>query len=85
VILLDVDNGPDALVHSTNDRLYGLEGSRAAFRSLRPGGVLAVWSRFDDEDYLQRLRDVGFEAECITIPPVGPDLPTYFVFVAKRA
>lgn len=84
VILLDVDNGPDALVHSTNDRLYGPEGSRTALRSLRPGGVLAVWSRYSDEDYLEQLRDVGFEAESVTIPAIGPDLPTYTVFVAKR-
>ena len=39
VILLDVDNGPDALVHSTNDRLYGIEGCHAALGALRPGGV----------------------------------------------
>jgi spermidine synthase len=84
VILLDVDNGPDALVHSTNDRLYGPEGCHAARRSLRPGGVLAVWARHHDEDYLQRLREVGFEAESITIPAVGPDLPTYTVFLAQR-
>jgi spermidine synthase len=83
-ILLDVDNGPDALVHSTNDRLYGPEGSRAALLSLRPGGVLAVWSREHDEGYLQQLREVGFEAESVTIPAVAPDMPTYTVFVAKR-
>jgi spermidine synthase len=84
VILLDVDNGPEALVHSTNDRLYGPEGSVAALRSLRPGGVLAVWSRYDDEGYVQQLREVGFEAESITIPSVAPGLPTYNVFVARR-
>jgi spermidine synthase len=84
VIVLDVDNGPAALVHSTNDRLYGPEGSVAALRSLRPGGVLAVWSRYDDEGYVQQLREVGFEAESITIPSVAPGLPTYNVFVARR-
>lgn len=84
VILLDVDNGPDALVHSTNDRLYGPEGCRAALRSLRPGGVLAVWSRYHYEDYLQDLRDAGFETESVAIPAIGPDLPEYTVFVAQR-
>ena len=84
VILLDVDNGPDALVHSTNDGLYGPEGCQAALRALRPGGVLAVWSRRDDEGYVQRLREVGFEAESITIPAIGPDVPTYVIFMAQR-
>jgi spermidine synthase len=84
VILLDVDNGPNALVHSTNDLLYGPEGSQAALRSLRPGGVLAVWSRRPDEGYLQQLREVGFEAESVTIAAIGPNLPEYTVFVARR-
>jgi hypothetical protein len=84
VILLDVDNGPNALVHATNDRLYGPEGSRAALRSLRPGGVLAVWARWPDERYLQQLRVAGFKAEALTIRAVAHDLPTYTVFMAMR-
>jgi spermidine synthase len=84
VILLDVDNGPDALVHSTNDRLYGAEGSRAALRSLRPGGVLAVWARWPDEGYLQQLREVGFEAEAVSIPAAAAEMPEYTVFLARR-
>lgn len=84
VILLDVDNGPDALVHTTNDRLYGPEGSRAALRALRPGGVLAVWARWPDDDYVQRLREEGFEAESVIIPPPSEDFPSYTVFLARR-
>lgn len=84
VILLDVDNGPNALVHSTNNRLYGPAGSRAVLRSLRPGGVLAVWARWPDERYVQRLRVAGFEAEAVTIGAVAPDMPTYTVFMATR-
>jgi spermidine synthase len=84
VVLLDVDNGPDALVHSTNDRLYGAEGSRAAMRALRPGGVLAVWARWPDEGYLYQLQAVGFDAEAITLEAVSEGMPTYTVFLAKR-
>ncbi len=43
-ILLDVDNGPEGLTRTANDRLYGLAGLHAARTALRPGGVLAVWS-----------------------------------------
>jgi len=84
VILLDVDNGPNALVHTSNERLYGLEGSRAALRALRPGGVLAVWARWPDDGYVERLREGGFDAEAILIPPPIEDLPTYTVFLARR-
>src|SRR5215510_12478432 len=43
-ILLDVDNGPEALTRDANDRLYDPGGLGAAHAALRPGGVLAVWS-----------------------------------------
>ena len=40
-ILLDVDNGPDALTHVVNQRLYSHQGVSAARNALRPGGILA--------------------------------------------
>ena len=42
-ILLDVDNGPDFLIHAENAALYGAAALRSAYRKLRPGGVLAIW------------------------------------------
>src|SRR3989338_7598367 len=62
-ILLDVDNGPVALVHTTNDRLYDEAGTRACLRALRPHGVLAVWSAFPNDDNLQLLCDCGLDPE----------------------
>src|SRR5450759_3842692 len=40
-ILLDVDNGPEALIRKANDALYDAKGLKAICRALRPGGVLA--------------------------------------------
>lgn len=62
-ILLDVDNGPDALARDANDLLYGLKGLRAARVALRPGGVLAVWSSGPDSSFKERLRASGFEVD----------------------
>ena len=42
-ILLDVDNGPDFLIHPANARLYAGGMLAAAAAMLRPGGVLAIW------------------------------------------
>ena len=42
-ILLDVDNGPDFLIHADNAALYGADALQSAYRRLRPGGVLAIW------------------------------------------
>jgi len=46
-VLLDVDNGPDSLVHSDNAGVYGDAFVAECVRVLRPGGTLAVWSMAD--------------------------------------
>ncbi|MCW8829405.1 MAG: hypothetical protein OQK94_10165 [Gammaproteobacteria bacterium] len=66
-ILLDVDNGPEGLTQRENDWLYGDTGLAAAFDTLRPGGVLAVWSAGPDRSFTERLRTVGFEVEVHTV------------------
>ncbi len=62
-ILLDVDNGPDALSRDANAGLYGMAGLKAARAALKPGGVLAVWSAAPDADFKRRLGHAGFAVE----------------------
>ncbi len=59
-ILLDVDNGPDGLIHAANDRLYGGQGLRSAYAALNPGGILAIWSAYPDRAFADRLQRAGF-------------------------
>ena len=66
-ILLDVDNGPDGLVRTANNRIYSPAGLAAARRALRPGGVLAVWSAASDAGFTRRLRSAGFAVEEVSI------------------
>jgi spermidine synthase len=56
VILLDVDNGPAAFTSERNGTLYSDRGLAAIRRALKPGGVLAVWSAWEDRKFEQRLR-----------------------------
>ena len=42
-IVLDIDNGPDFLIHSENEALYTETGLRAAYAQLAVGGTLAIW------------------------------------------
>ena len=62
-ILLDVDNGPRAFAQAGNEALYDSEGLGAARSALKPGGVLAVWSAWDDRRFEHRLRYSGFAVE----------------------
>ncbi|HEX9814486.1 MAG TPA: hypothetical protein VGB31_06020 [Myxococcota bacterium] len=70
-ILLDVDNGPEALPRSGNRWLYGRAGLAAALAALRSDGVLAVWSAGSDRAFCARLRTVGFEVEEIELRARG--------------
>jgi len=59
-VILDVDNGPAAFTTDTNTSLYGDAGIGAIRRALKPNGVLAVWSAWEDRKFEQRLRYAGF-------------------------
>jgi len=70
-ILLDVDNGPEAMTRSSNAWLYGQAGLAAASAALRPAGVLAVWSAGPDRAFTERLRLTGFEVNEVRVPARG--------------
>jgi spermidine synthase len=62
-VLLDVDNGPAAFTATHNTRLYDDGGLAAARAALKPGGVLAVWSAWEDRRFEQRLKHGGFTVQ----------------------
>ncbi|MES2174566.1 MAG: spermidine synthase [Pseudomonadota bacterium] len=69
-ILLDVDNGPDGLIHIANERLYCNWGLRAAHAALRPQGILAIWSAYPDDDFVDRLERARFDVEEVDVAVV---------------
>jgi spermidine synthase len=84
VILLDVDNGPEALVHPGNDRIYANAGLVTARHALRPGGVLAVWSAADSVPFGGRLRGAGFRVETHHTRARGRKGPRRTIWTAVR-
>ena len=86
LILLDVDNGPSALVHEANAGLYNAAGIVACHVALKKGGALAVWATGPDDDYLRRLQRSGFEASAVRVAPrPGAGGRKHVVFVALKA
>ncbi|HSN28638.1 MAG TPA: hypothetical protein VLT45_20270 [Kofleriaceae bacterium] len=83
-IVLDVDNGPDA-VYEGNAALYKRRGLEAARRALAPGGVLAVWSAFSSNTFTHWLREVGFRTELVTMKSKFKGGPTHYVWFATLA
>jgi len=71
-ILLDVDNGPNWLTRKKNDRLYDRSGLKTSFSSLRPKGILAVWSSGADKAFTRRLKQCGFHTETVTVAAHKP-------------
>ena len=83
-ILLDVDNGPDGLSRSANDRLYSLAGLAGARAALKPGGVLAVWSAHPDAGFATRLRKAGLEVEEVHTRARGKRGARHVIWLATR-
>lgn len=84
-ILLDVDNGPDGLIQDANDRLYCNWGLRAAYGALRPAGVLAIWSAYEDDAFVDRLQKAGFEVDAVVLAATGGRARTpYTIWLASK-
>lgn len=65
VILLDVDNGPVAMVEAGNRFLYARSGLRAIRNTLAEGGRAVFWSASQDDGFETRLRQAGFLVEAV--------------------
>jgi spermidine synthase len=62
-IVLDLYEGPHQATNRASDPLYGRAALERAGKTLRPGGVLAIWSEEPDRRFEARLRALGFEVQ----------------------
>jgi spermidine synthase len=84
-IMLDVDNGADALTTSHNVQLYQLSGIRMAAAALRPGGSLAYWSADADPAFADALRRAGLRVESVDARAHATRRTRHTLYVASRA
>jgi spermidine synthase len=74
-IVLDVDNGPDFLVHDANAAVYGEDFAAVCAERLRPEGHLCVWSMARSERLAAALRATFGEVteEAVAVDLQGRD------------
>ena len=60
LILLDIDNGPEPMVRSSNATLYDLEGLELLRDALTENGSVLLWSGFASERFEATAREASF-------------------------
>lgn len=83
-ILLDVDNGPEAMTHSDNNWLYSLKGLNAIYKALRPEGIVAIWSARQDQLFTIRLKKSGFNVSTRTVRARAGKGSRHTIFLAQK-
>lgn len=85
LILLDVDNGPDFLIHHENSALYRPDALRAAYERLAPDGVLAIWCQGPYSPLLKQLQAISpTAAEHRYVVHRGRRDFTYAIYTIRR-
>jgi spermidine synthase len=89
VILVDVDHAPDDRLSDASRPFYTVEGQSRVARHLKPGGVLAVWSATDNDEFAETLAAAYLRAhreqvEWVDVEDPGITLRNV-VFLAERA
>ncbi len=64
-IMLDVDNGPVAMVAKNNFSLYSNTGLRAIRSALKPRGRVIFWSAGPEPMFEPRFERVGFKVKAV--------------------
>lgn len=64
-LMLDLDNGPAAMVASHNRFLYSNAGLATVKQALKPGGRAIFWSAAADSAFASRLKEAGFRVESV--------------------
>jgi spermidine synthase len=71
-ILLDVDNGPEAVTVGRNAELYSASSLQRIRRALTPGGVFVLWSATQNRKFESRVRSAQLTCTARTVRARGP-------------
>lgn len=84
-IVLDVDNGPDFLVHGTNAEVYQPSFIETCAARLRPDGSLCIWSMAQSDDVMAALAATFVDVQETRIPVrLQTRDEDYWIFTGSR-
>lgn len=83
-IILDVDNGPEALSAAVNASLYHRSGLLHTKAALRPGGCVGYWSAAPDKGFAKLLERVGYRVEVQSARAHGSSGSWHTLFMGWR-
>ena len=84
-ILLDVDNGPVAMVASGNKSLYSQSGINAIRQALKKGGRAVFWSAGQDNKFDSLLKRSGFNVRVVRAKVHETSKrAAYFLYIAEK-
>jgi spermidine synthase len=86
LILIDVDNGPDFLVHEENASLYRSPFFETSLMKLRSGGLLAFWSSSRSTRLKDALTEVFGQCDeiAVDVTRAGRQLEYFLYFASRR-
>lgn len=83
-VLLDVDNGPEGFTHADNNHLYSIKSLNKIRETLRPKGVLAIWSAWHDPQFTHQLKKARFTVDVKTVRAHKGKGSRHTIYLAKN-
>jgi len=83
-ILLDVDNGPESFTHADNNKLYSGESLLAIHQTLKPGGLLSIWSAWHDPKFPLLLKKARFTVNTKTVRAHKGKGSRHTIYLARK-
>ncbi len=83
-VLLDVDNGPEGFTHADNNKLYSMAGLHAIRQTLRPKGILAIWSAWRDPKFIQQLKKAHYNVDVKTVRAHKGKGSRHTIYLARK-
>ncbi|MGJ8654212.1 MAG: spermine synthase [Opitutaceae bacterium] len=84
-IIVDVDNGPCAMVADSNVSLYSNTGLKRVWGALKPEGRAVFWSAKQDVAFEQRLKRAGYKVQAVPAKVhARAKRAAYMLYIADR-